>query len=435
MTKTFVIAILICTAAISCKKKDASPASPPVGKGKVELINGDNQTGTPGMALFDTIIIKITPQYPGDEKHYTFGFASTQVSYLTATSSVENGIYYVKGIWTLGGDTSIQRVKFYLYADCATPSFPQPSCTPLDSLTIQATATGPWHQVFSNAGVYGSFYDIHFSDAQHGIVAGENNTGLLVTDNGGATWNFQTAIRNDFYQLAFSGSDTGIGIVTNNYAYFTTDGGRTFSAGAWTPPITGDHSSTDYCMLNRHTIFSVGVQGHIEKSTDGGQNWEQYMGFNFINELFSITNIGSKTLYACGEAGKVIKTTDGGVTWKEQTAQLNNYLTKIYFFNENFGFAGGQYGTLIRTTDGGSNWSVIKTGLHFAVIEIRFFSDNTGYIVTTGGEIAKSSDGGLSWQVIVRDNNGVSMLNKAHIKDATIAFALQNSSIYTYNLK
>ena len=388
-TRTFIFVILLFVTGFSCKKKDAAPVSPPVEKGKTELLSGDGQTGMPGRPLYDTIIIKITPQKPGDEQHYTYTFTTSPGGYVFATASLVNGIYYIKAIWTLGNDTTVQAAKFYLYADCM-----QTSCTTLDSLTIQATTARPWHAIFSDTGTSGEFWDLHFSDAQHGIVVGNGNTGLLITDDGGATWSYQNAIRNDFYQLAFTGSDTGIAIVTNNYAYFTNDGGRTFTQGKWTPPITGHRSSTDYCMLNKDTIFSVGLQGYIEKSVDGGGSWKQYTAFNFINQLYSISNIGVRTLFACGEAGKVIKTTDGGDTWRELPVQLNNYLKKIYFLNTNVGFASGQYGALIRTTNGGSSWSVIKTGLRFTISEIRFFSDNTGYIVSDAGEIAKTNDAG-----------------------------------------
>lgn len=432
-TKPFLLAILLFMAATSCKKKEVASTNPPVSpveKGKMELISGDAQIGTPGMNLDEKIVIKITPQKPGDEKHYTYSFKTPGNGYIVANGSLLNDGYYITGTWSLGSDTTEQVAKFYLYADCK-----QISCSPLDSLTIHASAASPWHSVFKNTGSYGEFEDLHFSDANHGIVVGNGSESYLTTDDGGATWTSKNAIRSDFYQLAFTGSDTGIAIVTNNYAYFTNDGGATFTSGTWTPPITGDRSSTDYCMINRDTIFSVGLQGRVAKSVDGGASWKQYTGFNFINTLYSIFNIDGKTLFACGQAGMVIKTTDGGETWQEQGVELNNNLLKIYFLNTNVGFAAGQYGALIRTDNGGSTWSVINTGLHFNILQIRFFSDNTGFIVSNAGEISKTIDGGVTWQPIVKDNNGVYELNKVCIKDSTIVFAVQNNDVYTRNLK
>ena len=433
MTKPYLFAIFLFIAGISCKKKEVDPTVPPVfhvEKGKMELISGDGQIGTPGMNLYDSIVIKITPQKPGDEKHYSYSFKTSDNGYIAVNgTSLINGNFYINSMWKLGGDTT-EQATFYLYADCK-----QPSCLPLDSLTIHATAARPWHSVFKNTGSYGGFGDLHFSDAMHGIIVGDGSQSYLTTDDGGATWTSKNAVRSDFYLLAFAGSDTGIAIVANNYAYFTNDGGATFTSGPWTPPIIGDRSSRDYCMVNKDTIFSVGIQGKIAKSVDGGANWKQYTGFTFINTLSSITNIDGKTLFACGQAGIVIKTADGGETWQQQPVELNNDLQKIYFLNTDVGFAAGQYGALIRTTNGGRSWSVINTGLHFGILQIRFFSDNTGYIVSEGGEISKTIDGGLTWQPIVIGNNGVYRLNKVCIKDSTIVFAVQNNDVYTYSLK
>jgi photosystem II stability/assembly factor-like uncharacterized protein len=429
MTRPFVLAVLMVISAISCKKKDDPSTIPatPVEKGKMELVSGDGQIGTPGMHLYDSIVIKITPNKPGDEKHYTYSFKTINSGYIIANAYMVNGSYYVKGTWEVGGDAT-EQATFYLYADCK-----QLTCSPLDSLTIHATVASPWDPVFKNTGSYGQFWDLHFSDAKHGIVVGDGSESYITTDDGGATWTSKNAIRSDFYQLAFSGGDTGIAIVASNNAYFTNDGGATFTSGPWTPPTSGNRSST-YCMLNKDTIFSVGVQGQIAKSVDGGASWKHYTGFNFINTLNSICNIDGKTLFACGQAGMVIRTTDGGETWQEQPVQVNNNLQKIYFLNTNVGFAAGEYGAMIRTVNGGRNWTVINTGLHFSILQIRFFSDNTGYIVSAAGEISKTIDGGVTWQPIVIADNGVFSLNKVCIKDSTIVFALQNNDVYTYTL-
>jgi photosystem II stability/assembly factor-like uncharacterized protein len=291
----------------------------------------------------------------------------------------------------------------------------------------------PWVKVNGNANsVY--FRDMFFSDAMNGIAVGDFNPGQAVTSDGGVTWNFVNTVRTDYYQLEFCNKDTGLVVVTNNYAYFTNDGGKSFQSGPWTPPIAGHLSSSDYFMVNRDVIYSVGSPGKITKTVDGGKSWTTYAGFNFINRLKSITCPGANTCYACGEAAKIVKTSDGGNSWKEQPVLLNNNLEKVFFIDNNFGFAAGQYGALVRTTDGGNNWTIIPTRLRFDIIEIRFFNRDLGFIVSYSGEIAKTTDGGLTWQTVVGNSYGVSSLNKAFIKDPTVAFALGNQGIVKYDL-
>lgn len=431
------IMVLPCLLIISCKKNNPAESSTPIAPpSKIEIISGNNQVGYPNRPLADSIVIKITPASATDVGAYS-PFISVSLNSYVATSVV-NGAYYVKFLWELAGAPQNQQLKFSLYANCNGQSGSQNTCIFLDSITVYATIdTNRWQPVFTSTSGSGpgEFWDIHFSDVMNGIVIGDCNTGLAKTTDGGATWNYVNAIRNDFYHLAFSGADTGLAIVTNNFAYFTTDGGLTFTTAPWTPPIMGHLSSMDYLMVNRKTIFSVGLLGNIEKSTDGGQSWIKYTGFNFINQLVSITCSSGTTCYACGEAGKIIKTTDGGNTWKEQETYINNFLRKIYFMNDNFGFAAGEKGALVRTEDGGNTWTSINSGLHFDVIEIHFFSNTMGYIVSTGGEIAKTTDGGLTWKTVVTDNYGVYTLNKVYFKDPTLVYGLQGQAIYKFNLK
>jgi photosystem II stability/assembly factor-like uncharacterized protein len=425
----------------SCKKDDNNTGSttPPsiLPPSEMLIVSGNNQTGYPNRVLTDSIIIKITPRKAEDITSYSFLFTPFTGLNIASRTSVVNVVYYVKAAWTLSAAVSPQQIKFFLYGNCTNPY--SGSCTALDSLPINATVNGrQWTKVYDdNSGITssGAFWDIHFSDALHGIAIGDFKTGLFKTQDAGATWTVAPNSRNDLYQLSFADNNTGLVTVTNNWAYFTNDGGNTFVTGPWTPPLVGHLSSADFFMADRNTIYSVGRNAGIVKSVDGGQSWTQYQGFNFVNWLNAITCIGKDTCYACGEAAKIIKTSNGGITWTEQNVLLNNYLKTVYFLNANFGFLAGLYGALISTTDGGSNWAIINTGLRFDILDIRFFGNSTGFIVSSGGEIAKTTDGGLSWQIIVRDNYGVYSLNKALIKDATIVFGLQNQNIFTYDLR
>ncbi len=443
--KNFVVLSLVCSTyflGVSCKKNDHANSTPILRPSKIEIISGNNQVGYPNKPLTDSILIKITPKNAADIAEYRYLFRSDDKGEVSANVSVINGIYYISALWTLGttgpGEPT-QRTTLLLYGNCSTPYVDPNTCTLLDSVVINATINyNRWSLVFDPSGTStgpGEFWDMHFSDVMNGIAIGDFKTGLATTTDGGSTWTMSNTIRNDLYKLSFSSNDTGLAIVTSNYALFTNDGGRSFIAGPWTPPIIGQGQSADYFMLNRDTIFSVGVSGSISKTIDGGQSWTKYPGFTFINNLFSITCTSKDVCYACGEAGKIVKTVDGGTNWNEQDVLLNNRLRKVYFLDDNFGFAAGEGGSLARTEDGGNSWAIIKTRLNFTIIEIRFFSNTSGYIVSTGGEIARTTDGGLTWQIIVEDNYGVNTLNKALVKNPTLVYALQGEAIYKYDIK
>jgi photosystem II stability/assembly factor-like uncharacterized protein len=429
--KNFAFVLLIVLIAFflrSCKKDDPiQPIPPPA---DIKVIRGNHQIGYPYRPLADTILIQVTPKSAADLQAYSYSFASSRVD---SEVSIVNGLYMIKAVWRLSNSPALQQLTFFVYANCADQYF---KCNPLDSITLTATLNTPWELVFENtSGSYGQFRDVHFSDAMNGIVVGDHTVGLLKTRDGGLTWNAANTIRQDLYDLSFSGKDTGLVIVTNNYAYFTNDGGDTFIQGPWSPPIAGDRSSSDYLMLSRNVIFTVGPKGAVLKSVDGGQNWIKYPGFNFLNQLRSIACPRETVCYVCGDIGKIIKTTDAGTTWKEQEVLINNYLKKIYFRDDQFGFAGGQYGALVRTTNGGNNWTVVKSGLKHTIIDIHFFSDSIGYVVSELGEIAKTIDGGLTWDLVVSYSYGVYTLNKIFFIDPTVVYGLAHQSIVKYNLK
>ena len=431
--------LLLLFYSLGCKKSQTvnPPADPTYLPPKaIVVVSGNNQFGYSGKPL-DTIVIKVTPASPADTSAYSYGYylGNYQDAFYILGHTYSGGSIYVKVLWQLASNATSPAATFYAYNHCTGQQNQAGGCKLLDSVKLSADVRKPWISIYNqNTGGFDALYDLCFTSPDNGLAIGEGS-GVVRTADGGKTWTTGPPIRtdNDAELLAFSGPDTGLVILVNNYAQFTYDGGKTFNQQAWPPPFEGDHSSAAYYMASSKTIYSVGHQGQLAKTADGGNTWSTF-NFNILNGFDALSVVGKDTLYAVGDVGLIVKSTDAGQTWKRELIQLNNYLSSVYFITNNFGFAGGQDGVLIRTTDGGANWSSIKTGLSFPVIAIRFFGSTHGYIVTSGGEIAESKDGGLTWTVRNVNNYGVGSLNKAVIKDQTIIFGLEGPSIYTYDL-
>ena len=45
-----------------------------------------------------------------------------------------------------------------------------------------------------------------------------------------------------------------------------------------------------------------------------------------------------------------------------QSVQSSNWLSDIYFIDENYGWLVGNEGTILKTTDGGTTWVIQKSG-------------------------------------------------------------------------
>ncbi|MGV3505493.1 MAG: WD40/YVTN/BNR-like repeat-containing protein [Adhaeribacter sp.] len=396
----------------------------------MKIIQGNNQIGGYKTELADTIIIQIKPKTAGDRKGYGFHFPSTATNgyFKWFQQEEKNGLVQVKAVLVTGSQAKKQEIKFYLLGNCS----PTSPCMRLDSVTVSTTIWEPWSQAYTAPG---TLEDIHFTTNQTALaVSSSSSTGILRTADGGKTWNSTPFLRSDLYQLRFLNATTGLVTVANNYAYFTYDGGATFVAEPWTPPIIGHLSSSDFYLVNRNTIYSVGRSGGIVKTTDGGKTWTRYTGIPFINNLKALTCVDENTCYACGDVAKLIKTSDAGKTWQEQELLLNNHLNSLYFLDKDLGFTGGQLGALVRTADGGQTWKLIKTKMKASIIRIHFFNRQQGVIVSSAGEVARTSDGGLNWQLLCQANYGVNDLKKVVIKDEHTLFAIQRNAIMEYNL-
>lgn len=422
---------------IGCAKEDEQPETPIIQINppkNITIVSGNNQIGFPYEYLKDSIVIEITPDNIEDLTNYSYYFKSNDYySSPYAYDTIIESKMYVYTKWRLNTDDEPQELNFILTKKCDDY---YNKCDELDSISISANIKLPWKKIFTDASWTGNeLFDIHFSNEKEGIVVGDLgfNDGYIKTLDGGITWGSVNNNRSDLYQLSFSNPDTGIVIVTNNYAYFTNNGGQSFYQGNWTPPIVGHRSSSDYYMFNSKEIITVGREGAIAKTKDGGKSWTTYQGFTFKNYLYDITCADDKICYACGSIGKVIKSDDGGETWEEKNLQLNENLKTIYFIDVDFGFTAGEKGALARTIDGGINWEIIQTGLRFTIIEIYFYSKDKGYIVSTSGEIGKTIDGGLTWERLNKGNYGVSGLSRVYFKENDI-LGLQGGSIFKYEL-
>jgi photosystem II stability/assembly factor-like uncharacterized protein len=147
------------------------------------------------------------------------------------------------------------------------------------------------------------------------------------------------------------------------------------------------------------TGYSVGMDGTILKTVNGGQDWfaqESGVGTTFESVFFPQVDTG----YVVGYGNNTIhKTTNGGLDWVEipEAAQA---LTEVFFLNTNLGYAVGSNGvaaTVIKTTNGGADWEVQHTGTVTFYNAVYFVNDSVGYIAGGGGRLLKTTNGGQTW--------------------------------------
>jgi len=131
---------------------------------------------------------------------------------------------------------------------------------------------------------------------------------------------------------------------------------------------------------------------------------EDLYDMHFINSSTGFMVIGEPG-YGFYSYGRIYKTTNSGFNWNRILLDTTGYLTKLYFINNNTGFA---YGTKIyKTTDSGSSWIFKGTG---GFKSMSFVNPLTGYACGRVDPsiviLSKSTNGGDSWSNFNTDITG-----------------------------
>jgi photosystem II stability/assembly factor-like uncharacterized protein len=156
------------------------------------------------------------------------------------------------------------------------------------------------------------------------------------------------------------------------------------------------------------------------------------------SKLISPTNETLRRLYFVDEnngwavslGGKIINTTNGGKSWNIQNSTVTTPIVDIFFSDINYGWAltypaTAPFGTtILKTTNGGNTW--ISDSVFFAnqiYSTIFFFDENNGLL--GGNGIKKTTDGGRTWFNAFIEPGGVSTLpvNKFSFYSKTFGYA------------
>jgi len=187
-----------------------------------------------------------------------------------------------------------------------------------------------------------------------------------------------------------------------------------------------------------NTVYAVGNQGVILKSTDKGLTWNLEDSASIVN-LNGICFTGSSKGYIVGDMGTLLTTDAGGAwtsmesgthyhlnavgaasndlvfaagykgmilkqsgdTWEEVASPTIHAIYCIDFASETVGIAAGDSGTIVRTADGGTTWSKVDVPYNnTAFLDVYFPSATTGYLSGQQGVILKTTDGGITWSDI-----------------------------------
>ncbi len=115
--------------------------------------------------------------------------------------------------------------------------------------------------------------------------------------------------------------------------------------------------------------------------------------------LLDISPIGPQKLVAVGEHGHILVSNDGE-KWQQANVPVQVTLTRVFFLNDQLGWAVGHDATILQSHDGGLNWQVQQylPSLEKPLFDVYFKDAQQGIAVGAYGLVFRTIDGGITWK-------------------------------------
>ncbi|RMF61400.1 MAG: M20/M25/M40 family metallo-hydrolase [Calditrichaeota bacterium] len=200
-----------------------------------------------------------------------------------------------------------------------------------------------------------------------------------------------------FYDVQFAPNQTQhLWIVSEDKIYHSGDAGLN-----WEVQYDLGSGTTLWSVfpLTTQEVYTVGENGRILKTTDGGNTW-QIQSSPVGDFLFGVFFIDSNTGWICGDNGRILHTTNGGSSWSIQTTPTSSRLYDIFFIDNQNGWAVGRNGTILHTSNGGGSWSLQSTPTGTRLYGVHFLNATKGYAVGWDGVVLRTTNGGSTWSIV-----------------------------------
>jgi photosystem II stability/assembly factor-like uncharacterized protein len=248
---------------------------------------------------------------------------------------------------------------------------------------------------------------LYFVPTGNATTGWVGSTGLWKTTNAGDSWVNQladTVVHTLFFSNVSTGFITTASNPTGCHIRRTTNGGTTFTKIAFTNRNIGSKSMFAASAPIIFILAGTSDSTFIFKSTNSGDNWIQQSKFD--DPYHSISFLNANTGIMCGDDGKIQRTTNGGTNWNSITSGTTNSLQKVTYISNNIVYSVGSSGLILKSSNGGLNWFQQSSGTNVTLRGIDGFPTGD-FILAAGGNgtIVRTINGGLT--AVTQTSTGV----------------------------
>ena len=292
-----------------------------------------------------------------------------------------------------------------------------------------------WQEQYSFAAEYNSpgfrLNAIQFVNETTGWAVGTGDwaadpeiSGILFTDDGGATWTQQAqgVAVGQIVDLFFFDDQKGWALTdANSYPDGSVQLLKTVNGGtSWELINTGQTGlitigyairAGKICFQDSTTGWVLGIRNTLLKTVNGGDNWSSVTLPNEYTNTHSMAFCDQQTGYISGELNFL--TQDGGASWSEDHL-IDRTFTDLCFTDPLQGWMVGEWCNIYQTKDKGSTWERVEHSATTAAMKsVTFINEKSGWATGRAGTIIKI------------DNS-----NPAEIKVASVKNAPQSYELY-----
>ncbi len=276
-----------------------------------------------------------------------------------------------------------------------------------DGGTVQVSTNGG--TAYTNYGIGGGDLNgVYFVDELVGYAVGAGGR-VVKSVNGGAVWTPQTSgTANNLNGVKFINSNTGYACGDNGTVIYTVNGGSTWSS--YTTGTTKNLLSIDYISP---ILVATGTDGIIV--TYNGSVWST-KDYKSVSkpDVRGVSMISSSNFFTCGGGGFINYTADAGNTRTYQQNPMQGYLSDIYFYNSQKGWAvANNTKAILWTNNGGSTWQ-FQSGVSVSKTLVRKQNTSSnignpfclhpqnknGVFILAGSALYRSLDKGETWVLL-----------------------------------
>lgn len=219
---------------------------------------------------------------------------------------------------------------------------------------------------------------------------------IIKSDDNGRNWIIQrTGGDINLQAIASWDASTAIAVGDDSSLLLTRDGGATWEERT-SDALSENIKLMDVDVFADGQAWMVGDRGSILRSLDRGETWQLMREREDVG-LQGFARVGER-IWVVGEFGTILHSGDDGATWELQDSGTESYLSNVAFRDPDHGVVVGLDGVILVTDDGGATWSPVQTSEHNHYFAIAW--DGSQWFITgANGLIATADAAATDWDV------------------------------------